>query len=245
MSHWYDTDGVPRYEVESKDGNLRPTTLRDARKYGWVPSVSTVWKDVVNMSPNIVKWSQDILLDVLITNPKWSYDNESESEYKKRVLKLHAIESTRARDQGTKIHGILEESFKTGAIEEGYDELVKGTKDALFMVCGEQEWKTEHSFAHPLGYGGQIDLYSDEWVVDFKTKDQLEDGKKPSIFDSYGVQLSAYDHGVGGGRKLLNLFISVSSKGYVYPHVWEEKDRLFKMFSTALDLWKLIKKYEP
>jgi len=95
-----------------------------------------------------------------------------------------------------------------------------------------------------MGFGGQIDMYSDEWVVDWKTK-ELDDGKKPDMYDSYSVQLAAYDHGIGGGRKLLNLFVSVTSPGYVYAHQWEEKERLFKMFSTALDLWKLIKRYEP
>ncbi len=42
MSHWYDTDGNPHYEIEGKTG-IRNTTLRDARKHGWVPSVSTFW----------------------------------------------------------------------------------------------------------------------------------------------------------------------------------------------------------
>ena len=54
MSHWYDKDGSPRYEIEGKTG-LRPTTLRDARKHGWVPSVSTIWKDVV-AAPGLVSW---------------------------------------------------------------------------------------------------------------------------------------------------------------------------------------------
>ena len=43
MSHWYDKEGNPQYEIEGKTG-MRNTTLRDARKYEWVPSVSTVWK---------------------------------------------------------------------------------------------------------------------------------------------------------------------------------------------------------
>jgi len=142
------------------------------------------------------------------------------------------------------IHGILENYFVNGIGEPGYGSLISGTEAKLLEVCGKQDWKIEHSFAHDLGYGGKIDIHSDEWMVDFKTK-ELDEGKKPDVYDAYGVQLAAYDHGMGGGRKLLNLFISVSSPGYVYPYQWEEKERLFSMFSTALQLWKLIKRYEP
>ena len=34
MSHWYDRQGNPRYEVQGKLGP-KPTTLREARKEGW------------------------------------------------------------------------------------------------------------------------------------------------------------------------------------------------------------------
>ena len=60
MSHWYDKDGAPHLEVEGKGGNLLPNTLRDARKYGWVPSVSSIWKDMV-AAPGLVRWAQGLL----------------------------------------------------------------------------------------------------------------------------------------------------------------------------------------
>jgi hypothetical protein len=40
--HWYDRDGSPRYEVKAKDGSMRPATLRDARKFGWFPGVTSI-----------------------------------------------------------------------------------------------------------------------------------------------------------------------------------------------------------
>ena len=240
MSHWYDKDGSPRYEIEGKNG-LRPTTLRDARKNGWVPSVSTIWKDVV-AAPGLVRWSQGQLWDAFYNNPL-DYP-ETENEYKMRVWDIYRKESTKAAERGTLIHGILENYFANGIGEPGYGSLIKGTEEKLLEVCGKQDWKIEHSFAHDLGFGGKIDIHCDEWMVDFKTK-ELDEGKKPDVYDAYGVQLAAYDHGMGGGRKILNLFISVSSPGYVYPYQWEGKERLFSMFSTALQLWKLIKRYDP
>ena len=65
MSHWYDRQGNPRYEVQGKLGP-KPTTLREARKEGWVPSVSTVWGDIV-AKPMLNKWMQNELMESLWT----------------------------------------------------------------------------------------------------------------------------------------------------------------------------------
>ena len=35
--HYYTKEGAPCYEVEAKNGQMRPTTLRDARKLSLVP----------------------------------------------------------------------------------------------------------------------------------------------------------------------------------------------------------------
>jgi len=95
MSHWYDKDGSPRYEIEGKNG-LRPTTLRDARKHGWVPSVSTIWKDVV-AAPGLVRWSQGQLWDAFYNNPL-DYP-ETEDEYKMRVWGIYRLPGNRGRIQ--------------------------------------------------------------------------------------------------------------------------------------------------
>ena len=240
MSHWYDRDGTPRYEIEGKKG-MRQTTLRDARKHGWVPSVSTIWKDMV-AAPGLTRYYQDQLFEAQINNPRKVL--EEDKDYKKRVFSISRDAALNAAERGTMVHGVLENSFRHGWTHEDHVDLIKGTKEKVLEVCGEQEWKVETSFAHGLGYGGKIDMHCDEWMVDFKTK-ELDSGKKPDLYDSYGVQLAAYDHGLGGGRKLLNLFISVSSPGYVVEHQWEERERLTDMFTTALKLWQLTKRYDP
>ena len=249
MSHWYDKDGSPQYEVKSKSGSMRSTTLRDARKFEWVPSVSTIWKDVV-ASPGLNRYFQDQLFNVMVEQydailDKGYWDEET-PQFKKRVFALAKEHAMIAAERGTHIHNLLEQQLLTGKCgSQNPNEIlmVMQTLSKMREVCGDQDWKVEKSFAHPMGYGGKIDVYSDEWVVDFKTK-ELDEGKKPDVYDSYGVQLAAYNHGIGGGRKLLNLFISVSSPGYVVDHEWEERERLFSMFETALNLWKLTKRYD-
>ena len=239
MSHWYDKDGSPRYEIEGKNG-MRQTTLRDARKHGWVPSVSTIWKDMV-AAPGLTRYYQDQLFEAQIKNPRKVL--EEDKDYKKRVFAISRDAALKAAERGTMIHGELEKHFRHGWTNTEHLELIKGTKEKLLEICGDQDWQVETSFAHGAGYGGKIDMHCDEWMVDFKTK-ELDSGKKPDLYDSYGVQLAAYDHGLGGGRKLLNLFISVSSPGYVVEHQWEERERLADMFMTALKLWQLTKRYD-
>ena len=38
--HWYDKEGEARHTIMSAKGEPRPTTLRDAKKFGWYPSVT-------------------------------------------------------------------------------------------------------------------------------------------------------------------------------------------------------------
>ena len=40
--HWYDDQGNPAYEIIGANGKQRNTTLRDAKKLGLLPSVTTV-----------------------------------------------------------------------------------------------------------------------------------------------------------------------------------------------------------
>jgi hypothetical protein len=243
MSHWYDTDGSPHYEIEGKTG-IRNTTLRDARKHGWVPSVSTIWKDVV-ASPGLNRYFQEQLFQSMVESKQ--FWDEDESAFKRRVFALSKEHSIKSAERGTYMHNLIEQQLLTGSCgSEDPNEIhmVMQTLAKMKEVCGDQDWKVEQSFAHPMGYGGKIDVHSDEWVVDFKTKEVLDEGKKPDVYDSHGVQLAAYNHGIGGGRKLLNLFVSFSSPGYVAEYQWEERERLFSMFEAALQLWKLTKRYD-
>ena len=42
MAHWYTADRQPMHEVEGKNGNMRSTTIRDARELNLFPSVTTI-----------------------------------------------------------------------------------------------------------------------------------------------------------------------------------------------------------
>lgn len=247
MSHWYDREGNPRYEIEGKKG-MRNTTLRDARKHGWVPSVSTVWSEVVSKHM-LNKWKETNLMQAL-------HDEMMLRDSSSGILSFSAIEKLargvfhqKQQDimmRGTIVHTHLESFFKNGQADDQYRPMCEAVKHKLDEVCGPQVWVAEQAFAHRQGYGGKVDLHSPEWVVDFKTKEFPEnpDAKK-MVYDDHGVQLAAYGVGLSKDTKrLLNIFIDVGSNQVLE---WEHEDpaSLYDMFYHALELWKLIKKYNP
>jgi len=246
VSHWYDKEGNPRYEVEGRNG-IRPSTLRDARKHDWVPSVSTIWNDVV-ARPMLSKWMQTELMQALWTEAH-SADNLKRGggfpEFEKLARDRFNKKQQDVMGRGTLIHDQLEKYYTGVDVPVAYTTMCEAVDRKLTEVCGSNGWVAEKSFSHHSGYGGKVDLHNDEWVVDFKTKEFPDEPKvKKMVYDDYGTQLAAYGQGLGGGRRLLNLFIDVGS-----PRVleWEHEDvnRFQTMFNHALSLWKLVKKYNP
>ena len=250
--HWYDTNGNPHYEVKKKDGGMRATTLRDARKHGWVPSVTTVM-DIVG-KPGLELWKVNKAIESALTVTRLV--TETDAELSKRILAHSKQESEQAAKRGVRIHNELELFFRKGCIhssnmgtyESDIRKICDATKSLLDVNCGEQGWISEKSFCHKeLGYGGKIDLYSKEWVIDFKTKDSIED-KKQLAFDSMAHQLVGYSRGLyGENRRMANVFISADNPGHVMFHEWpQDKHELYwNVFTSALDLWKHMKNYRP
>jgi len=248
MSHWYDKEGNPCYEVEGKNG-MRPSTLRDARKHGWVPSVSTIWNDVV-ARPMLTKWIQTELMQAL-----WAETHSAENlgagggfpEFEKLARDRFNKKQQDVMGRGTMIHDQLEKYYSSADVPVAYQTLCEAVDLKLKEVCRSEggAWVSEKAFAHHSGYGGKVDLHNDEWVVDFKTKEFPDQPNvKKMVYDDYGTQLAAYAQGLGGGRRLLNVFIDVGSPRVL---VWEHEDvnRFQSMFNHALSLWKLVKKYNP
>lgn len=66
-THWYDQNGEPRYTVPYADPKkgFRNTTLRDAKKMGLVPSVTTIL-GVAN-KPALNRWKENQILLAAMT----------------------------------------------------------------------------------------------------------------------------------------------------------------------------------
>jgi hypothetical protein len=188
--HWYTKDGAPAYTVEGKTG-VRNTTLRDARKLGLLPSVTTI--NGMLSKAGLDTWKQQQVLLAALTLPR--SENESEQEWLSRVMQDSKATGREAAERGTAIHAVIEAYFDQVYMPEKppYLDEIDSTLKRTF---GEQLWLPEKSFGHPLGFGGKCDLMAKNgFVVDFKTKDT--DLDKVDVYFEHEMQLAAYREGLG------------------------------------------------
>ena len=239
--HWYDFEGNAQYTIVGKNGKERPTTLRDARKLFYVPSVTGIIS--VAAKPGLENWKIDQAIASALTLAR--LENETDQEYIAKVKLDSKQVAKEAADKGTYIHADIEKGFF--GIETKAYRAVRKLIDELYP---NETWVAEGSFCHTLGYGGKIDLYSESGIfIDFKTKDNLE-GKKASslVYDEHGMQLSSYALGIGVVKpERMSIFIDRSNTELIVSHRWDPDThaRHLAMFNSLLTYWKLLKNYDP
>lgn len=245
-SHWYFRDGRACYQQPTQKGGLRATDLRDARKLGLVPSVTTVLGVLAKDALTTWKVKQGILAALTLTRSP----GESDENFLARVLVDSGQQAKAAADEGTRIHDAIEASFKGLPVDPAYKKHVDATRaeiDRLFPEIGD--WIAEKSFGHIFGYGGKVDLHSPSTgvVVDYKGKDgDFTDGKKLAYDQHY--QLAAYQRGlILPPNVCANVFVSRTHPGKVASHIWkrEEVQHGWLVFEAALRVWKLLKNFDP
>lgn len=240
--HWYDRNGNPAYTVLGKNGQERPTTLRDARKLDLVPSVTTVMK--VAAAPGLERWKQEQILLAALTLPR--NEGEPESDWLTRVIEDSRETGKKAADAGTAIHASIQAYFEDMPVPEEHQRHVAGFMSVLRDTFGERPWVSEMAFCHLMGYGGKVDLYSpaqDDYgiVVDVKTKEFGPDDKV-SGFDEHLMQLAAYRAGLMMGKaRGANVFVSRSHPGLAVVVEWtaQELDKGWALFTRLLDFWQI------
>jgi hypothetical protein len=250
--HWYDREGNPAYSVIGKNGNLRPTTLRDARTNNLCPSVTTIIG--VAAKPGLDTWKQQQVLLSALTLPR--QEGEAEQSWLERVMMDSKQTGRVAAERGTAIHAIIQSFFEGALIPEAMP-MCRPVEEAIKTHFGELLLLSELSFAHPLGYGGKADLIAksrhdfDGVCMDIKTK-ETEDISKVDIWPEHGMQLAAYRQGfkmpkarcanVFVGYKMVNgnpAFTGVK----VIEHEPDDLDRSWLMFTKLLEFWQLKNKH--
>lgn len=240
--HWYDKDGEPAYTTVGANGKERNTTLRDARKLNLVPSVTTVMG--MAAKPALENWKIDQAL--LAAATMQIRVGEPVEMFMARAKMESRQVGKKAAERGTEIHGEIERGF----VENRCSASFNAVKEVLDTLYPETNWSAEKSFTCALGYGGKIDLCSDNGIfVDFKTKDNL-DGKDPKklVYDEHGMQLSAYAEGSGvTDPERVSIFIDRANPEIVSYHVWDKEShkKHSEMFKALLTFWKLTKNYDP
>ena len=230
-THYYRRDGTPCYEVVAKNGSMRPTTLRDARTMNLVPSVTSIVRCAA--APGLERWKQEQVLHAALTLPL--IPGETEDAYLARIMQDSREQAKKAAERGTAIHAAIQGAYECNVISENYFAHITGTANAVTDWAGPRSWDVEKSFAHPLGYGGKIDLSSDLYVADFKTTEK--DLESIKTWDEHALQLSAYREGIGSPTaRCAIVYVSVTNPGQakVLEIPEEELQRGFEMFKALL-----------
>jgi hypothetical protein len=236
--HFYTQDGEPAYTVIGYNGKERPTTIRDARELGLLPSVTSIIRCAA--SPALERWKAEQLLMAGLTLPR--NPDESEKSWIARVWRDSSEQGKKAAEHGTRIHGALEGHFQGKAPDEEMWPYVKGTAECL-KPLGDRQWKAERSFASvAMGYGGKVDLHADGVVLDFKGKDG--DLAGVSCYDEHFMQLAAYAMGLNMPAAQCGIvFVSRTHPGVakLILHSDEQRERGWQMFSGLLNYWRAAK----
>jgi hypothetical protein len=244
--HWYDRAGKPCYQQTTAKGALRGTDLRDARKQGLVPSVTTVLSVLAKPALETWKVKQGIL--AALTLPRNA--GEADDAYLARVLVDSREQAKAAAEEGSRIHDACECAIKGLPYPEKYRWHVKGALDRLADLFPDvDDWVAEASFAHDSGFGGKVDLHSPSTgiVADYKTTDERSGSTKKFHWDQH-YQLASYQNGLSlPRRECANIFVSRTEPGTVFSHKWtaEDIEEGWQVFAASLELWKRLRKFDP
>lgn len=253
--HWYDhKTGAPRYEIPYAGNRpgMKTPTLTDARKLGFVPSVTSVLG--ILDKPGLNNWKVDQAILAALTNPA-IHDDMPHDELMRTIKRDASEQAKQAAQRGTDIHNAIEHHLKGvySAVPQQYLPITDAVLNLLLEKAPESagHWKPESHLPGGLGYGGKCDLHSDEYLIDFKTKEFTQadiDAGKVKGWPEQEVQLVAYDHGFGGPRrKLANVFVSVTEPGLCHWYEWPDDgyDAALRKWQTTLECWFAWKQYKP
>jgi hypothetical protein len=232
--HWYAPDGKPAYTIIGKNGVERSTTLRDARKLGLVPSVTTILGCA--SKPQLTNWmiDQNILSCLTLSRN----ENETEQEYLARIKADAQEQARKARERGTLIHAYVQDWFEGNEVERGSDAypFCNSANETIFKEVGNQEWTCEKPFATER-YGGKADIHNSHYLIDFKTTDKpIADLK---LWDDHYLQLAAYRYGLGIAEAKCGI-LYINSKTAESKLIWAEEKELakgLKCFNALLDYY--------
>lgn len=259
--HWYDP--ITRKLVlevpmtsKGREGEVRPPTLRDARKYGWRPSVTTLLSILAKPGLDIWKVQEAVRTTRLFGRDMLT----PEVEYVKRIVEASQERVEEAAEFGTKVHYALSMGFIDWSM------MLTNTEDPYRAIANEVlNWcraagleceRSEHSFISPLGWAGTVDFLGTYQgkpvIVDFKTQ-EFDNPKDANFYDpEHPLQLAGYDlgvnaHTVGGlaGVQYMSIIISRTTLGCIATKIWPDQQRYRAAFLTLWELWKLLKGYDP
>ena len=262
MAHFYSKDGKAQYQtVTAKGDRLRPSTIRDAKKNDWLPSVNDIL-NVVN-KPQLNKWFEDQPLNAVIANAEEMIEVLQSDPVKFKILaKEYAeVEKNKAPDFGTSLHDVYEgylkwrQSGKKAIFtpEEQYRPWVRTFNDWFNSadITIEALEKVVVQTKGTQQFGGRIDFIGTyngkKCYIDWKT--QGWKSGKPVWYPSFGVQLAAYAHADGhlGDSALISVSIDRKDPKNLEMKIWDNNTELYNQFILCYHLYvsPMYKNWNP
>jgi hypothetical protein len=248
-AHWYQRDGKPLHSVPSTKGEPRPTTLRDARKLGLLPSVTNVL-GVIN-KPELIEWKMTQAVLAALTLPRC--EGEDLGVFAKRVVEDAQSQVRNAADFGSAFHAGAEHIVKTLEVDPTgpYAPWLKFHRDWFQANCVRMVWTERVLVNTELGYAGTADLLTEHQrhgltLVDYKTQG-VKPGNQPRAYGSWCQQLAAYQRAVGKPVTCLSVIVNSTEPSELVEHVWSEDELRagLESFEAALVIWRNEKGYDP
>ncbi len=264
--HWYAKDGTPAHEVQKKDGTgTRPTTLRDAKKLGLLPSVTTVLG--ILDRPQLTLWKIKTAIRAATAVPRG--EGEELEAWVDRVVEKAGEPVAEAADLGSRIHEAIELACAGAAWDSStlgaYVAPVLGWILAKIGKGGRIVAQESVIVNAAYGFAGRVDLAIEMpdgvvWVVDYKsrkTRASEPDERAFVAYDTHRMQLGGYGAewalnqgaakpGRGWGKvRCVNLFTSSTEPGRFSVVEHPDPEQAWEAFKAALALWRWSKGYDP
>lgn len=271
MGHYYERGGVPRYTIATASAKAksssRATTIKDCRKFGWVPSVSEVQK--LLSSPGLNEWKLknaiDKAYDVYANEP-----GKSAESFIASVREAIGEESESITGLGTDWHDLIYNLF----VGKPDTEVAPRYVAQLNKVYGH--WipiAAEYPFANMrMGYGGRIDQMifvpdrNEIVLIDLKTK-HSKIGAEIEPEDEHCMQLAAYSNGIefpldkkpasgwvnpdfeippGATFSYANLYMKTKEPVDMLK-IWDMREgaKQWRIFKNLMEIWRLKNEYDP
>lgn len=249
-AHWYGRNGTPHHFVERADGKgTRSTHKGDAKKHGWLPSVTSILKAADK--PALTAWKiEQACLAIATSTPT---DGEGIDAFIKCVLheeRQQDQEAKAAYELGGRIHNEIEQAL----IDAPWDtSLAQYVDPVLEQVRGMGAvLKTEQVVVNEsIGYAGRFDALLESHdgliVLDFKCTKSIPE-KSP--WPEHKMQLGAYAAALGntGDQRITtaNVYISTIEPGKVVVHRNDDwLDDYTLGFIPLAHYWQYANQYWP